>query len=559
MADWSPPSSERVWTAPTDERIGDPSPLSSRETSLPGLAASAARGMAPMAAGAGLGAALGAIPTMGIGAPVGAALGAGVIGAHEVFTNIYNPMAEVFGWPHMTTAQEMTDRVMDALGVIRPATAPERLTQSITGGAASALGPARAASEIAGSAVRPLSRAVAAKLATRPALQSVSGAVGGASAQGAAELGAGPTGQLVASTVGSAIPYGRSGLRASIAADPRRVAMEAHAAGYSLPPASFSEKPGILSTTLAALGGKIKTQQAASEHNQEVTNSLVGAELGVPPGTPLSPQVFEQIRQGAGIHYANVASAIPIVNADHAYDVIVANLGSRTAQARAFFPNITKNKGIDDLVAELQSVRQFPGRAGLDIVKQLRYEATVNLRSQDPKAAQLGLAQRQAADAIDGLIERNLAATGQQNLVNEYRAARQVIAKSYDVQSATNPATGDVRASRLAVLAAKGRPLTGNLDTVARVAAAFPKAVQMPAGFGHDEGMSALDAFFSIGSIAAGHPEAAIATFARAPVRQTILSRPYQGAMASTPQPATIPLPLLLQPGFGAVVPPTEP
>ncbi len=83
--------------------------------------------------------------------------------------------------------------------------------------------------------------------------------------------------------------------------------------------------------------------------------------------------------------------------------------------------------------------------------------------------------QRQAADAVDELIERNAAAAGKPDVVAKYRQARQLIAKSYDVEGATNPSTGDVNARGIARLAAKGRPLTGELDTIANVAVGISK------------------------------------------------------------------------------------
>jgi hypothetical protein len=274
-----------------------------------------------------------------------------------------------------------------------------------------------------------------------------------------------------------------------------------------------------------------------------VTNGLAVKALELPEGTVLSDQTFNAVRAKAGQAYQAVANAIPVIHADQAYDQVVAGLGGANSQAAKLFPKITANPGIKDLVDEMKSVRQIPTDVALEIVKELRFNANANLRALgEPSKHALGIAQRQAADAIDDLVERNIqGAQPGSGLVDQYRQARRLIARSYDVEGATNPATGDVNARGIARLAAKGRPLTGELDTIANAAAAFPKATQMPAGFGHEENMSVLDFFFGAGAAAAGHPEAAIASLLRGPARGAALSRPVQN-LAARPRPGGVTL-----------------
>jgi hypothetical protein len=131
--------------------------------------------------------------------------------------------------------------------------------------------------------------------------------------------------------------------------------------------------------------------------------------------------------------------------------------------------------------------------------------------------------------------------------VDAYRAARQLIAKSYDVEGATNTATGDVNARGLARLADKGRPLTDELDTIAQAASAFPKALQPPAGFGHNETWSALDFFGGAAAVAHGNPGVAAGIMLRPAARAALLSQPFQRGM-TTPRQALFPL--SAPPGF---------
>ena len=338
----------------------------------------------------------------------------------------------------------------------------------------------------------------------------------------------------------------------------KAAAQAAHDAGYVLPPVEATKPVSLTSKVLSSPAGKIKTQQLASETNQGVTNELAATSLGLPKDTVLSADVFRNIRAQAGKAYEAVKQAVPQITSDDEYDTAVSSLGGANSQAAKHFPNITKNQGILDLVDELKQVKEFPTEAGVEIVKELRYNATANLKAMDdPSRHALGLAQRQAADLVDDLMERNIEKTGNTGAIAAYKQARRLIAKSYDVEGATNPSTGDVNAVGLAKLSAKGRPLTDELATIAKAASAFPKSMQNPANFGGAEPWSALDFFGAAGSAAAGHPGAGAAILARPLVRSTILSKPYQRSMMQPSVDAALPAHIraLLNPGLTQGVP----
>lgn len=162
------------------------------------------------------------------------------------------------------------------------------------------------------------------------------------------------------------------------------------------------------------------------------------------------------------------------------------------------------------------------------MVRHLRNEARANIKKWDDSAKQaLGIAQRKAADAIDGLIERNLDANGMQGLAGQYRKAREFIAKSHDLQTATNPA-GDVNMRVLAGLARKGKPLTGALKAGADLAGSFLQSAQNPATLGGNENLGILDILGAAGSTAMGRPEIAGLFLGRPAARGAVLSQPYQ-------------------------------
>lgn len=312
---------------------------------------------------------------------------------------------------------------------------------------------------------------------------------------------------------------------------PTAAAQAAHGAGFALPPAMASAKPGIISQLLSG-SGKAKLQQAASAKNQEVTNRLASEGIGLPGDTALGPEAFHAVRADASKAYTAVANSVPNIAPDEAFQATVGSLGERMSEAAKAFPGIIKNDQIENLTKELQATQEFSPQAGLELVRHLRSNASANLRAfDDPGKQALGLSQRHAADAVDDLIERRLTAADKPDLVNAYRDARQQLARTYDVEAATNPATGDVSARMLGALANKGRPLSGQLKDIADAARAFPKAMQIPSSFGGEEKLGILD----YGAAIATHGATVPLSLARPGARSLILSAPYQKALMKGP------------------------
>ena len=314
----------------------------------------------------------------------------------------------------------------------------------------------------------------------------------------------------------------------------RPAAEMARRAGYVLPPASIMEEPGLVTNALAGIGGKIKLQQAASAKNQVVTNKLAAEALGLPPDTTLTDEILNAVRSRAGRAYQEVKDSIPAIAADDAFQDVVAGLGGQNSQAALAFPKLMSISGLKDLTDELGLAGEQPTGVWVELVKKLRYDANALLKARDdPSKLALGLAKREAANAVDDMMERQIAAAGNDGAVDAYRAARRLIAKSYDVESATNSTTGDVSARALARLQDKGRPLTDQLKTIADTASAFPKAMQSPASFGDNEMFSALDAYGAAASLLHGRPEILGAIAGRPIARAALLSEGYQNRLAT--------------------------
>jgi hypothetical protein len=335
-------------------------------------------------------------------------------------------------------------------------------------------------------------------------------------------------------------------------ATPTKAQVEAaHGAGYVLTPAMISDSPGVVPGVMAGWGGKIKLQQAASARNQSVSNRLANEALGLPEHAILNDAAFNQIRAKAGQAYLAISESVPQITPDREFIGDVASLGTQMSEAAAHFPEIMSNPTIEKLTKDLSSGQPFSPQAGLELVKELRFQGNSNLKAQgDPMKHGLGLAQRQAADAVDDLMDREIQRQVQQsveggrkvdqNLVERYRNARKLIAKSYDVQAVTNTGTGDVNAQGLAKLASRGRPLTDQLKTIADTAAAFPKAMQRPEAFGGVEQHSALDFFGSMFAASQGDPSAIAMISGRPLARGAVLSNNMQEGMMAPKTPSAL-------------------
>jgi hypothetical protein len=173
------------------------------ETTLQGITGAITRGIAPIAAGATLGAAAG-LPFAGVGAIPGAIAGAGAAGlAMTVGDPIVGSINSLLGTKYTLPTQAMED-LLTRLGVSEPKTAAERIVQTATAGAAGSGGMAAAgkAVEMAAGIARPITQAVGAQIAAKPVAQIAGGAVSGLAGQATKEMGAGPAGQIAASLVG---------------------------------------------------------------------------------------------------------------------------------------------------------------------------------------------------------------------------------------------------------------------------------------------------------------------------------------------------------------------
>lgn len=293
------------------------------------------------------------------------------------------------------------------------------------------------------------------------------------------------------------------------------IARQAIDAGYTLPPTEI--RPTMLSSILEGLSGKIKTSQAASARNQEVTTGLAKKALGIAPDEQITVDALKTIRAAAGQAYDDLGRVGQYAS-DPTFKGQIAALRQPIETFAKQFPEVANQQPLKFLDAVSKDT--FDGPALVEALKRFRFDGAANKASLDPAAKELGRVQLKAAEALESLVERNLQRSGAPELLNQFRDARQLIAKTYTVEKALNQTTGQVSAKTLGTQLAKGKPLSGELKTAAEVAQAYPKATQtLPQNY---NALSPLD--FGV-AMATGDVRGLVA---RPAVRSLILSGPAQ-------------------------------
>lgn len=427
--------------------------------------------------------------------------------------------------PRFGSSAKALDDTLTNIGLPKPETAQERVVGDATSALAGAGGVVKAGQALAARATAPTTQAVGGALAADPALQAASAVASGGAAGLAREAGGGDGAQLAAGLAGALVPgVATAPFRRVMApggAQTRDSAQKANAAGYVVPPPDLASGP--VTELLSSLSGKAKTAQVASARNQSVSNSLARRALGIGDDVPLNGETLEGIRRQAAQAYAPVAGSGTVVPGK-TYTAALDKALSPFSSASSSFPSARVPKVVDDINA-LRS-GQFDAGDGLNMIRTLRESADIAYRAGENQA---GKAYKSAAGALEDAIEGHLKGLGQPggDLLKNFRDARQTIAKSYSVQKSLNEQTGAVNAVRLGAELAKGRPLSGELRTIAEAGQAFPKATQ--ALREAPKANSVLDAAAVLGTgIATGSPLALGLFAARPTARSILLSRSQQ-------------------------------
>lgn len=305
-------------------------------------------------------------------------------------------------------------------------------------------------------------------------------------------------------------------------------------AGFTISPAEAN--PTVLNRLLEGFSGQAKVQQLASAKSRPFVNATVRKGLGIPEDSPIDMASLEKVRRDAGNSgYEPVRNSGRIITSKE-YTSDLNKISSKYVGAEKDFPKMAS----DDVRNAVDSARvpEFDAGSGLDAIKIQRQRADKAFRVGD---TELGKSHKAVADAIESEIERSLSQAGPTRMLADFRKAREIIAKSYDVQKALKG--NDVDPRILAAQLKKGRPLSGELATVAEFGDRFKGSAQTGMKNAYAPGF--LD--FSGGGLAGlgaflHSPEAATAALTgagvaalRPAIRGLITSKPYQNMFVNPP------------------------
>lgn len=306
----------------------------------------------------------------------------------------------------------------------------------------------------------------------------------------------------------AALNAARSGSSANLA--------QAKSLGMKVSPAEAN--PSVLNQITEGFAGQAKTQKLMSAKNQPRIDNLGRQALGLSEEVPLTIETMETVRREAGQAYENIRNAGRI-KTDNTMRADLNNIVSKFEGAEKDFPKMAQT-AVRDAV-DTARVASFDASSGVDAIKIQRGLADKAFRQGD---AALGKAHKAIADAIESQIERGLQNAGPTKMLADFRHAREVIAKSYDIQKSLKG--GHVDGRTLAGQLKKGRPLSGELKDIATFAENYPKSSQtlQTSGYpGPDYGDILMG---GVGYLA--DPTLATLAASRPLTRSALASGPYQ-------------------------------
>lgn len=266
--------------------------------------------------------------------------------------------------------------------------------------------------------------------------------------------------------------------------------------GYQVSPnfdpnATFADRVG------QGIAGKAQLEQGARVQNQPVTNALGARAVGLPPQALVTQTALQQLRQAAvDKGYKPIEELEGPIQADSQFMRNQAGIRSAHGDELSGNPDVTasadilmglKSKGAKGSTFDPLTLQQKSSLPTFDPANITDQISTLRSRAQDAYAAgrpSAGSAFKQQANELEALVDRHLqdADNLPKDMLTNYRAARQLIAKTYTVGDALNPSTGAIDASAIGKQFKNGTPLTGDLKLIADFANAAPELTSVPHG-----------------------------------------------------------------------------
>ena len=258
-------------------------------------------------------------------------------------------------------------------------------------------------------------------------------------------------------------------------------AKEANRLGVALNPVNANPTTGNKLRALAV--DPIEENNKLSQANKTRWGSIAKAEMGLPETTPLtSTKPFEEARTKAAAPYDNIrkietlSSDQPLTYGEN--KTIIQKL--EDINNNVVIGGQASEKAIEALKAEaIDKIKGgISGSQAIDALSDLRKKATktYNSNAATPEMIDVADARMAIANTIEDLIEANV---NKPEELTAFRKARADMARSYAYEAATDIATGNVDPQKLNRMLDKGIPLSGDAESIARIAGNYPEVTSL--------------------------------------------------------------------------------
>jgi hypothetical protein len=246
-------------------------------------------------------------------------------------------------------------------------------------------------------------------------------------------------------------------------------AAEAQRLGIALNPVDIQDTMGTRFT--AATAGP-RGPEALARANKNQIRNIALADLDLPKTTQLdSKAAFDQARMKVAEPYSQV-SKLPTMTADDATRAALNQL----RPDETLIGSDRYAKAINGIINDANK-KVEAGLTGADLLKNVqtlrqRARKVYNNKNADLAALDLADTNLAVANVLETMIESNIF---NPKLLEQFRTARQKMARTYVYEGATDLNTGIVDVAKLARITAKDNALTGDVASLGKIAGNFPE------------------------------------------------------------------------------------
>jgi hypothetical protein len=247
-------------------------------------------------------------------------------------------------------------------------------------------------------------------------------------------------------------------------------AQEAQRLGILLKPTDIQSSVGTRLTT--AMGGEAGLEKITAVNKNNVRKVALN-EMGLPPDTQLNgPNAFVDARSKLAKPYNDIRS-LPTMTAD---DNVVSSLEALRPDTALIGKERFATQLNKDIDTAIKNVTEgLDGNQILKNIQTLRKDArrTYNNKNSDVAALDKADSQLAMASVLEGMVESNVF---NPRLLQQFRDARQKMARVYAYEGATDFNTGMIDVNRLAKITAKDNAMSGDIASLGKIAGNFPDA-----------------------------------------------------------------------------------